>query len=216
MAVCVHPIVGTPTQSQPFEVSQKGIRFAKSIFDDYGGEVVIWTSGDDIKQEEYDAIICLDVLEHIPDPGDTVRFLAQALRPGGFLVVHAPFWYLNKAVVTHLRSNRKYSGSRRLYRERGLRSVEANWFWNPIVLRKNFADDKPPRGSAARQAQMAFGAWLLWWGRFFSLPHVLVTKTLFSINAHSWDDLLAITREAEGTTDTDSKHVAGKTNQDNR
>jgi SAM-dependent methyltransferase len=39
----------------------------------------------------YDAVLCFDVLEHIPDPIATVRVLRDALRPGGLLFLHAPF-----------------------------------------------------------------------------------------------------------------------------
>lgn len=39
----------------------------------------------------FDAAICFDVLEHVPDPPATVGTIADALRPHGLLFVHAPF-----------------------------------------------------------------------------------------------------------------------------
>jgi SAM-dependent methyltransferase len=41
-------------------------------------------------QEHFDAAVCLDVLEHCPDPPATVAELARVVRPGGVLVVSVP------------------------------------------------------------------------------------------------------------------------------
>jgi SAM-dependent methyltransferase len=38
----------------------------------------------------FDAAVCLDVLEHCPDPGAAAAELARVLRPGGTLVVSVP------------------------------------------------------------------------------------------------------------------------------
>jgi 2-polyprenyl-3-methyl-5-hydroxy-6-metoxy-1,4-benzoquinol methylase len=50
----------------------------------------------DLKRESlphdaFDVVLCLDVLEHIPDPLRIVRTIHDAMRPQGLLVVHAPF-----------------------------------------------------------------------------------------------------------------------------
>jgi SAM-dependent methyltransferase len=39
----------------------------------------------------FDVVLCLDVLEHIPDPLPVVRTIRRAMRDGGLLVLHAPF-----------------------------------------------------------------------------------------------------------------------------
>ncbi len=39
----------------------------------------------------FDAVMCIEVLEHIPYPVDALRELARLLRPGGYLIVTAPF-----------------------------------------------------------------------------------------------------------------------------
>ncbi len=39
----------------------------------------------------FDAIMCIEVLEHIPYPVDALHELVRLLRPGGYLVVTAPF-----------------------------------------------------------------------------------------------------------------------------
>ena len=39
----------------------------------------------------FDAVICFDVLEHIPRPMRTLETISRSMRPGGLLFVHAPF-----------------------------------------------------------------------------------------------------------------------------
>jgi 2-polyprenyl-3-methyl-5-hydroxy-6-metoxy-1,4-benzoquinol methylase len=50
----------------------------------------------DLKRESpseaaYDAAICFDVLEHVPDPVAVVKTLTRALTASGYLFLHAPF-----------------------------------------------------------------------------------------------------------------------------
>ena len=44
-----------------------------------------------LPRSAYDVALCLDVLEHIPQPLTTIRAVRRALRDRGLLVVHAPF-----------------------------------------------------------------------------------------------------------------------------
>lgn len=53
---------------------------------DYTGN--IWQIGE--RNDTFDAILCTEVLEHVPYPIDTVRELARLLKPGGTLILTAP------------------------------------------------------------------------------------------------------------------------------
>lgn len=44
----------------------------------------------EIKNENYDTAICLEVLEHIPDPLKALGEIARILKPGGMLILSAP------------------------------------------------------------------------------------------------------------------------------
>lgn len=44
----------------------------------------------DLGSASYDAIVCWNVLEHLPDPCTVVVRMSRALRPGGFLVLAFP------------------------------------------------------------------------------------------------------------------------------
>jgi glycosyltransferase involved in cell wall biosynthesis len=41
-------------------------------------------------REAFDTVICLNVLEHVPDPDRALRHIASALEPGGRLVLYVP------------------------------------------------------------------------------------------------------------------------------
>lgn len=46
-----------------------------------------------VKDESFDAVLCTEVLEHIPYPVETIRELSRVLRPGGILILTAPSHY---------------------------------------------------------------------------------------------------------------------------
>lgn len=53
---------------------------------DYMGD--IWSI--DEEDEVFDAILCTEVLEHIPFPNETIREFSRLLKPGGKLLLTAP------------------------------------------------------------------------------------------------------------------------------
>lgn len=48
-------------------------------------------SMDPVPDEYFDSAICINVLEHIPNPYAAVREIARILKPGGVLIVFTPF-----------------------------------------------------------------------------------------------------------------------------
>jgi SAM-dependent methyltransferase len=155
-----------------FEVSERCIRFARRLAESLRRELSIVSSPADVARESYDAVVCLDVLEHVPHPPQVVALLTSFLRPHGSLVVHAPFWYLHPCVATHLRSNLRYSGDlTTLYRANGLTLVGGELFWNPLMLAK------PGEGTVSAgwrpRLKVTLGGCLLKCARICWWPHVL-------------------------------------------
>ena len=62
--------------------------------------------------ESFDAIMCVEVLEHLPDPLAAIREFARLLRPGGQLILTAPFCSLSHFAPFHF-----YTGFNRYFYE---------------------------------------------------------------------------------------------------
>jgi SAM-dependent methyltransferase len=101
------------------------------------------TDAADLEAGGFDAVVCLDVLEHVPDVDEALRELRARLRPGGTLIVHAPFYFIHRVSVTHLKANRRHSGSLALFRRAGFRLRDAQPTWAPLVLSRD--DGEPAR-----------------------------------------------------------------------
>lgn len=43
------------------------------------------------ENSSFDAIMCIEVLEHVPDPIKVIKEFSRLIRPGGFLIITAPF-----------------------------------------------------------------------------------------------------------------------------
>lgn len=62
--------------------------------------------------QSFDAIMCTEVFEHIPHPVDALKEFARLLRPGGYLLITAPF-----CSVTHFAPFHFYTGFSRYFYE---------------------------------------------------------------------------------------------------
>jgi SAM-dependent methyltransferase len=49
----------------------------------------------------FDAVLCTEVLEHLPEPAPALRELARLLKPGGTLIITAPFCSLTHFAPYH-------------------------------------------------------------------------------------------------------------------
>lgn len=49
----------------------------------------------------FDAIMCVEVLEHLPEPGKAIQEFSRLLKPGGHLVITAPFCSLTHMAPYH-------------------------------------------------------------------------------------------------------------------
>ena len=161
-----------------FEVSRKCQAFARKIFERAGASVRILTTADPPQQGGFDAVLCLDVLEHVPQPEELVGRLAGYLRPGGRLIVSAPFHYTTAAVGTHLKSNRKYCGDlKRLFGALGLVLADGHLL-GPHRPGEARAGHRCPAGIETQACPLAVRGALAGGRAWWNLPHNLVTQWL--------------------------------------
>lgn len=86
----------------------------------------------------FDVVLCTEVLEHVPDPLAALRELVRLVRPGGTVIITAPFCSLTHFAPYHYASGlSKYRFEKHLS-ELGFTSVEAtpNGGWLDYVAQE--------------------------------------------------------------------------------
>ena len=98
-----------------YNVSGDGVGLHSDQFD--YGELDIVSDIVEIPEEtnSFDAVMCVEVLEHLPNPDRAIKEFGRLLRPGGTLVITAPFCSL-----THMAPYHFCSGFSRYWFERQL------------------------------------------------------------------------------------------------
>ena len=71
-----------------------------------------------VTDKSFDAILCTEVLEHIPNPISAIKEFSRILKPGGTLILTVPFCSL-----THFAPYHFYSGFNKYFFETHLRDV---------------------------------------------------------------------------------------------
>lgn len=135
-----------------FEVSGPCLDFARRLFEIRGQTVRILSDEAALEDGEFSAIVCLDVLEHVPDPQALLRCFSRWLSADGLLVAHAPFYHVDGSRPTHLAANRRYAGSvAGFYGPCGFHAVETGGLLlDPVVLVKA---ETPDRRRVSRSAK---------------------------------------------------------------
>ncbi len=157
-----------------FELPGKTEACAKQVFEKSGAAIPILTDPADLKHNSCDVLVCLDTLEHVPDPREMVRQMAGYLRPGGLLFIHAPYYMIHPHYPTHLKSSRRFCGDLSIYTDQNLRPVAGDIFWKPLVLARADANGAFPPVSIRTRLALSLGGWILRLGRVGLYPRTLV------------------------------------------
>lgn len=161
-----------------FEPSTACQAYSKEVFQRNGVNVTALDTLDDILPNSLDVVVCLDVLEHVPQPQQLVQLFHSWLKPDGLLFVHAPFWCLHWTRATHLAQNRFLSGDLKLlYHQQGFSEVDASLFWDPIVLQRT-DNPSPHKSSFYGKLRMRLGQCLLQVGRWGNHIHIAVARRI--------------------------------------
>ena len=140
------------------DLSEKALRVAELHLHESGLAVKYQKAAVEDCQGEFDAVTCMELLEHVPDPGSMVAACARLVRPGGrvffstinrnpksylFAVVGAEYVLrlLPKGTHDYMRFI-KPSELSRWTRAAGLRTVEMiGMTYNPITRRYRLGAD---------------------------------------------------------------------------
>jgi len=108
-------------QYEPTAV-QSGLQMAKW---DYGKpDIICDIAAIPEPDGSFDAVLCLEVLEHVPDPVKAIRELSRLLRQGGRLLVSAPFCSLTHFAPYHFSTGFSRFFYQKHLPENGLRLLE--------------------------------------------------------------------------------------------
>jgi ubiquinone/menaquinone biosynthesis C-methylase UbiE len=92
-----------------------GLGLQTGAWDQAGLDIVSDIASIPEPDQSFDAIMCTEVFEHIPHPVDALKEFARLLRPGGALLITAPF-----CSVTHFAPFHFYTGFSRYFYEHHL------------------------------------------------------------------------------------------------
>lgn len=90
-----------------------------------------------IPSASFDVVLCTEVLEHVPNPVKAVNEMDRVLRPGGYMILTAPFCSL-----THFAPYHYVSGYNRYFYENLLSSnyeivrMESNGNWFEYIIQE--------------------------------------------------------------------------------
>jgi SAM-dependent methyltransferase len=114
-------------------------RFAREELQD---RIAVITDAREILPESFDAVVCIEVLEHVVDPVGTMKDLYAALRTGGIALITESFESIGPDYPSHLPGNFKYAGkTHRLMERLGFASTYYNY--HPINRPMEFVKKAP-------------------------------------------------------------------------
>jgi SAM-dependent methyltransferase len=169
-----------------FEFPGYSESFARKVFADSNTPITVLTDPNNIPHGAFDAVVCLDVLEHVPAPSDFVRRLIDYLRPEGKLLVHAPFFMIHPSNPTHLKANRTFSGKLSLYTDLSLKLIDGEIFWNPLVFQKTSDGSSTPSPLKPSLLALRLTGLYLALGRFSLLPFAWIDS--YRKKTNKWFD----------------------------
>ncbi|RLB88589.1 MAG: SAM-dependent methyltransferase [Deltaproteobacteria bacterium] len=102
----------------------------------------------------FDAIMCIEVLEHLPDPVQTIKEFSRLLKPEGHLIITAPFCSLTHFAPYHFSSGFNTYWYERHLAEYGFKNIEitrnGNYFefiaqeiYRIPATSKRYSDSRP-------------------------------------------------------------------------
>lgn len=100
---CAHLQYGSQDFCQ-YEGAGDGVVLQTGAWDTKRIDIVSNIVSIPVPDASFDVVLCSEVLEHVPDPVAAVKELGRVLKPGGTLLLTAPFWSLTHFAPYHFAS----------------------------------------------------------------------------------------------------------------
>jgi 2-polyprenyl-3-methyl-5-hydroxy-6-metoxy-1,4-benzoquinol methylase len=128
-----------------FEFQGYSAAFANYRFQRQGldGKIRVLHQTADIPIQQFDVVLCREVLEHVNNPPELVENIWQYLKREGIAIVTESFGRVEPAFPTHLAENKKYDGKTEfLFADVGFYLLKSFSDKRPMIFRKVEKSDK--------------------------------------------------------------------------
>jgi len=109
------------------DVPGRTFEFAKWLFEKRGYNIRAINLEKEELQDQYNTIICIDVIEHVPNPEDVLYRMASSLRKGGKLII-TQLQGLEDVGVHPMHFKMKFNAEE-LLKSLGLSKTDRKWLW---------------------------------------------------------------------------------------
>ncbi len=93
-----------------FELEGVTAQFAKWLFERENQDIYVIHDINQIPNEFFDSVVCIEVLEHVSDPMRAIQDIHHCLKMGGIALITESFSLVNDKYPSHLPSNQKFAG----------------------------------------------------------------------------------------------------------
>ena len=83
-----------------------------------------------VKKSSFDAIMCIEVIEHLPEPAKAIKEFSRILKRGGSLIITAPFCSLTHFAPYYFANGYSKYWYEKILNENGLEIIEIDYNGN--------------------------------------------------------------------------------------
>jgi len=91
-----------------------------------------------VEAESFDAVMCIEVLEHVPDPVRAIEEMSRILKSGGFMIITAPFCSLTHFAPYHFSTGFNKYFYKKYLEDRGfdIKEITPNGNWYAYIAQE--------------------------------------------------------------------------------
>jgi ubiquinone/menaquinone biosynthesis C-methylase UbiE len=93
-----------------FDLEGVTSQFANWLFEKEKCNIHVTYNVEEIPSNVFDSVICVEVLEHVPDPVKVIQDIYRCLKMGGIALITESFEQINDRYLSHLSTNKRFVG----------------------------------------------------------------------------------------------------------